>query len=137
MSLRVFGKLNTLRPCKYAWWLRNIKYFYSIDVIYLDLWRLLASNDLNEILQLVRILGQPMRGSKQTNRKIKQIDDFIFSKNCAITLKQTNKLNGIVKTTKTQDKTINAFPHDADSAFCSSSAVIRDNEGKKKKQNII
>lgn len=39
-----------------------------------------------------------------------------------LTLKQTNKLKGIVMQTTTQDKIINAFPHDADSAFCSSSA---------------
>lgn len=40
------------------------------------------------------------------------------------TLKQTNKLNGMVRTTTTQDKTINAFPHDADSAEFSSSAIM-------------
>lgn len=41
----------------------------------------------------------------------------------SLTLKQTNKLNGIVITTRIHDKTINAFPQDAESAFCSSSAV--------------
>lgn len=40
-----------------------------------------------------------------------------------LTLKQTNKLNGIVIQTTTHDKIINAFPHVSESAFCSSSAT--------------
>lgn len=54
-----------------------------------------------------------------------------FSRNKILkyfTLKQTNKLNGIVITTIIQDKIIRAFPHDSESDFCSSSAANKNKQ---------
>lgn len=67
---------------------------------------------------------------EKRQRDIKPIKSIVKR----LTLKQTNKLNGIVMMTRTHDKTINAFPHDSDSAFCSSSATRK---GKAQKLNYI
>ena len=52
----------------------------------------------------------------------------------SLTLKQINKLNGIVRKTRTHDKNIKILPHVDASPFDSSSAVLKEIENKNKNE---